>query len=396
MTDELMSLQEYGLSHLMSEDKFNLFLQKNNVHKKDLAMFYFLQEKAKKLVKHLGVAKKLILKRNSSRDLGISVINKETFDSWDSYKISIASCFRHRIHLYLTVPKIKNVRSNKVMICLHQGSYAAKEEPMGLTNSMNAYARFFADKGYITVTPDILGFGEELKDYLFFSKKPLIFFVRITRLIGSCVVSLFSNRSHQEIARDSAWRVCNQPYRKILKDNPDLTGIGVYIYELRRVVDFVFCQKIFYFDKEKVMVTGLSHGAVNAGLVLPFEQRIKEYSSVGGGYHFDTKCKQLAWPIYFGSRFESFVSTEEWDFDFYEALCLIFPRKMVLFNAAGDYSGRLSNEEISILKKLYSSFDIEHNLSIIMDYPLSSRNGKRRPHCYNCEVQEIVLAEIEK
>lgn len=393
-TSELL-LQEEGLSHLVDEEHFNFFLQKNGVYKQDPAILSFLQEKAIKLIKHLGRPKEQLLKKRSFGPPDILVIDKESFDSWDRYKISIASYFKHRIHLYLTVPKIKSVRSETVMMCLHKADYSAKEEPMGLTDSVNDYARFFADKGYITVTPDILGFGEELKAYIPIPIKAFGLYLFAKNIISSGLDCFFSNKNFRQLFRDSYWRLCNEPYRQILKDNPDWTGVGIFLYELRRVIDFIFCQEIFDFDKQKVMITGLSHGAVNSGFVLPFEQRIREYSSVGGGYHIDTSCKQVGWPAYFGSRFETFVSAGKWDLDYYEALCLIFPRKMVLFNTAGDYCGRLSDEHIAVLKKLYRSFDIEHNLSIIMDYPLSNES-KNRPHYYDRKVQEVILDEIEK
>lgn len=395
MTDDLSLLQEEGLSHFADEEQFNLFLQKNDISIRNSAMFFFLQEKAIKLVKHLGRPKERLLKKSSFSSSDISVINKTSFDSWDTYKVSISSFFKHRITLYFTVPKIRSSRSNKIMICLHQSVYGAKEEPMGLMDSVNDYARFFADKGYITVTPDILGFGEELKDYTPMATTVFKRFLFGKKLLSSGLKYCTSNEKLRQLLRDSSWSLCNVPYRQILKDNPGWTGVGIFGYELQRVVDFIFHQEFFDFNKEKVMVTGLSHGAVNSGFVLPFEQRIREYSSVGGGYYIDTNCKQVGWPIYFGSRFNSFVSAGRWDLDYYEALCLIFPRKMVLFNAAGDYSGRLKSEAISVLKKLYSSFDVEHNLSIIMDYPLSNKS-KNRPHCYDWKVQEVILDEIEK
>jgi hypothetical protein len=395
ITEDLLSLREEGLGHLTDEEQFNLFLQKNDISTRNSEMFFFLQEKALKLVKHLGRPKERLLNKKTFSSSDISVINKESFDSWDRYKVSISSFFNHRITLYFTVPKIRSSRSNKIMICLHQSAYGTKEEPMGLTDSDNDYARFFANKGYITVTPDILGFGEELKDYTPIPTNLFKQFLLGKKLLSCGLKYCTSNEKLRQLFRDSSWSLCNVPYRQILKDNPGWTGVGIFGYELQRVVDFIFFQDFFDFDKEKVMVTGLSHGAVNSGFVLPFEQRIREYSSVGGGYYIDTHCKQVGWPAYFGSRFDSFVSEGKWDLDYYEALCLIFPRKMILFNAAGDYGGRLKSEAISVLKKLYSSFKIEHKLTIIMDHSLSlDTNG--RPHCYNREVQEIILNEIEK
>ncbi len=262
--------------------------------------------------------------------------------------ITINSVLNSRTSFYLTVP-IKNENSRKVMICLHQSTFDNVDEPMGFTKSRNNYARFFAENGYITLTPLIPGFEKER----------------------------FKRHRYPE---SNSW---HEPYTEILKKNKNWSGVGIYSLMLKNLVDFIFSQDLFDFDIGTISLTGLSHGGILSGFCGPLDKRISTIIPVNGGSH---DCLYEG-PIYFGNTGKRELKTKVLNFDFIETLALMFPRKIILFNSKNDPQGYLPNN--MWLRDLYRKSGVSKRM--VFHIQEETITG----HRYDLPVQKIIFQDMK-
>lgn len=161
-------------------------------------------------------------------------------------------------------------------------------------------------------------------------------------------------------------------------------GVGLQVVELRAVLSAALARPEIKADHDRIYVAGLSHGAILAGLWAAADARLTHVISVGGGYPI--RCDAAAWwqPIYWlGDQCRG----GKWFFDYYQALKLIFPRHLLLFNAKGDDAGRLTDGQLAQLRALYNGAGLEPRLVTAMDRPLA---GPGSPHRFDYPVQQRV------
>src|SRR5262249_39063171 len=76
-------------------------------------------------------------------------------------KITFAVEKNDRAYAYLLIPDHPAGARLPAMLCLHQTYAAGKEEPAAVSGSANLhYAAELAERGYVTLAPDYLGYGE--------------------------------------------------------------------------------------------------------------------------------------------------------------------------------------------------------------------------------------------
>ena len=92
--------------------------------------------------------------------LDVQILEDTVFDGLRRIKITFASEFNDRVPAYLIKPLDVSVRVPGIL-CLHQTTTIGKGEPAGLGGNPNLhYALELAKRGYVTLAPDYLNFGD--------------------------------------------------------------------------------------------------------------------------------------------------------------------------------------------------------------------------------------------
>lgn len=270
------------------------------------------------------------------------------------HHVYIRSAFGHVFRTIVAIPQGQEKAASKVALCLPQSSMENGLEPLGYTGSNNNYAEQLTALGYVTITPTLLGFQPKYANI------------------------------------KDGWDV---PYKLIQADNPHLSGFAISALDIKKVVDFLFAQDLFEFDKEEVSIGGLSHGATMASIAMALDPRLKILFSVGGGYHMDCTPGSSGWleSIYWaGSGLSYCKENGNLGIDFHDILTLAHPRRIVLFNGAGDSAGKLPQSQLDELRTLYQ--DTPQRLQILMDTPLGDGN----PHRFDANVVSHIIKAVQR
>jgi dienelactone hydrolase len=170
-------------------------------------------------------------------------LEKVVTPKWTRYKVayrSLPSKAAHasEIRAWLFVPA---GRRGKVpaIIALHQTVPQGKDEPAGIKtpHAWMAYARYYAERGYVTLAPDAIGYGERTR--------------------GGTAATGF------ELA-DAA---------PILDTHRAMTLLGLMLYDVTRAVDYL--QSRPEVDPELIGVIGHSQGGFLTNFVLGLEPRLR-------------------------------------------------------------------------------------------------------------------------
>jgi dienelactone hydrolase len=125
------------------------------------------------------------------------------------------------------------------IITLHQTLPQGKDEPAGVRASLPwlTFAPYYAERGYVTLAPDMIGYGE--------------------RTAGGTA------RTGFELA-DAA---------PILDAHPEMTLLGLMLYDVTRCVDYLETRPEV--DRERVGAVGHSQGGILVNGVLGLEPRLR-------------------------------------------------------------------------------------------------------------------------
>jgi len=161
------------------------------------------------------------------------ILGEEDMGSYIRRHLRIASEADDWIPAYLLLPKSLPETPCPTMIVLHQTQAPGKQEACGMTGDPNmAFAQELAERGYICIAPDAIGFGERIPE----GERP--------------------------------YYGAHDFYRK----HPDWSFFGKMAWDVQRVVDYL--ETIPDVDASRIGCMGHSHGAYGTIMCTLFEPRI--------------------------------------------------------------------------------------------------------------------------
>jgi dienelactone hydrolase len=175
--------------------------------------------------------------------LAARVYEEKAFPQFRRFKVGFRSLpstagYASEIRAWLLVPR-EAKPPRPAIITLHQTLPQGKDEPAGVKVSLPwmTFATYYAERGYVTLAPDMIGYGE--------------------RTTGGY------ERTGFELA-DAA---------PILDAHPPLTLLGLMLYDVTRCVDYLRTRPEV--DKERIGVVGHSQGGILVNFVLGLEPRLR-------------------------------------------------------------------------------------------------------------------------
>jgi len=171
------------------------------------------------------------------------VIEEKAFPKYTRFKVGFASlpakaAHASEIRAWLFVPAVKK-RPLPAIVALHQTIPQGKDEPAGIKASLPwmTMAVDYAERGYVTLAPDMIAFGE--------------------RTAGGYANTGF------ELA-DAA---------PLLDAHPEMTLLGLMLYDVTRAIDYLVQRPEV--DPKRIGVIGHSLGGILVNFVLGLEPRFR-------------------------------------------------------------------------------------------------------------------------
>jgi dienelactone hydrolase len=241
--------------------------------------------------------------------LDARVLEKKVTPKWTRYKVAYRTLPSGALHAseiraWFFVPSGRTGRLPAI-ITLHQTVAQGKDEPAGVKgpHPWLYFAPYYAERGYVTLAPDAIGYGE--------------------RTAGGTAATGF------ELA-DAA---------PILDAHPDMTLLGLMLFDVTQAVDFLQARPEV--DPERIGIIGHSQGGILTNFVLGLERRLKVGVASCGYGTFRTDAE-------FGTRWagkNSAYLPRLWLYrkepnalpiDFLQIMALAAPRAHMLQTAMGD------------------------------------------------------------
>jgi dienelactone hydrolase len=242
-------------------------------------------------------------------ELKARVLEQKEFPKYTRYKVGFRSLpskadYASEIRAWLFVPKGAK-GPLPAIIALHQTVPQGKDEPAGIKgpHPWMFHAPDYAERGYLTLAPDMIGYGE--------------------RTAGGTA------RTGFELA-DAA---------PILDAHRDLTLLGLMLFDVTRCVDYLAARDDV--DRDRIGVIGHSQGGFLVNLVLGLEPRLKVgVASCGYGLF----RKDGLFPERWAARHSAYLprlhlyakDAEALPIDFLQIMALAAPRAHLVQTAMGD------------------------------------------------------------
>jgi dienelactone hydrolase len=237
------------------------------------------------------------------------LLEEKAFDRWTRYKVSFATLPFSDAHVsavraWLLVPT--RLRGpHPAIITLHQTIPQGKDEPAGIKTTLPwlAFATYYAERGYVTLAPDMIGYGE--------------------RTSGG------TERTGFEWA----------DARPILDRQRDLTLLGLMLFDVSRCVDYLSSRPDV--DPHRIGVVGHSLGGILVNGVLPLEPRLKVgVASCGYGLFRSDEQFPARWAAANSAYLPRLIlyrnEPNALPLDFHHILALSAPRPQLIQTAMGD------------------------------------------------------------
>ena len=234
------------------------------------------------------------------------IVEEKDFDKYVRRKVIYTVESGDDVSAYVFLPK-DGVRRHPAALCAHQTNPYGKREAAGIDgNPAMAFAPELAERGYVTIAPDEICFGE-----------------RHNPLLGHYGDAIAFYEKHKE------WSIA-----------------GKMIWDKSRAIDYL--QTLDEVDPERIGAIGHSHGAYGSLLAAAFDSRIKAVISSCGFVPFRTDGNTFRWShatalipklgFFLGGRemtlqtFQNFKLKEvdQTPFDWHHILSLVAPRALFL------------------------------------------------------------------
>jgi dienelactone hydrolase len=241
--------------------------------------------------------------------LKAKVLEEQHTGKWTRFKVAFATlpspaAYASEIRAWLFVPTGRSGRLPAI-ITLHQTVPQGKDEPAGIKPTLPwlVFATYYAERGYVTLAPDMIGFGE--------------------RTAGGY------ERTGCEWA----------DARPVLDAHPDLTLLGLMLFDVSRCVDYLAARPEV--APGRIGVMGHSLGGILVNGVLPLEPRLKVgVASCGYGLFRTDRLFPDRWAAFNSAYLPRLVlyrdRPQELPIDFHHILALSAPRAHLIATAMGD------------------------------------------------------------
>lgn len=296
-------------------------------------------------------------------------LEEKEFDNYIRRKIVYTSEPGDEVPAYLFIPRLKDKKFPAVL-CPHQTNPYGKQEAAGIKgNPELALAVKLAERGYVTLAPDAICFGERHNPLLGHYGEAIEFYKKYPR-----------------------WSVA-----------------GKMIWDKSRAIDYLWTLEEV--DPERIGAIGHSHGAYGSLHASAFDDRIKAVVASCGfslfradgntfrwshatpvmpklGFFMGEHYKKMTW-----ENFQQFKLEEvnQVPFDWHYILALIAPRSLFLSVAVDDrifpYGDRIERE---VLPRLYPIYELYGKRDHLEAYFF--KGGHRFPP----EAQEKAFAWLDR
>jgi dienelactone hydrolase len=201
-----------------------------------------------------------------------------------------------RITAWMFVPE--DEQDCPAILCLHGRTAVGKDECAGIdSDPLYAFAKHYAEMGYVTFAPDAVTFGERLPA-----------------------------------------RGMSMDTRLFYKDNPKLTALGKMLWDHTCCLDVLSEMKEV--DPGRLGVIGHDLGAVNALMLAAFDDRIRTTVASSGFTRFDAEPGPDRWAPEEGlvllPQLREAFETRSFPFDWEDVLALIAPNPLLVASATND------------------------------------------------------------
>jgi dienelactone hydrolase len=300
--------------------------------------------------------------------LSPTVLEEKAFGKWTRFKVSFSSLASDAAHAsairaWLFVPARSHGRQPAI-IALHQTIQQGKDEPAGIKATLPwlAFATYYAERGYVTLAPDMIGYGER------------------------------TNGSTAQTGCEWA------DARPILDRNQDMTLLGLMLFDVSRCVDYLNSRPEV--DADRIGVVGHSLGGILVNCVLPLDPRIKVgVASCGYGLFRSDQDFPARWAAANSAYLPRLIlyrdNPNALPLDFHHIFALSAPRPHLIQTAMGDSiwtrPGVAQNhfvmEEVRRVRELYGRKAVENLIAI---EPMGG--ARDRDHGWYPETQEAADA----
>ena len=236
------------------------------------------------------------------------VLSKRRTALWTRYQVAYQSLAASRrrlrtIRAYLFVPNGAPL-PRPAIIVPHQTVLQGKEEPAGIRGGWEqAFAKYYAERGYVTLAPDAIGYGD--------------------RTIGC-------NRAYGFELGDAM---------PILASHPEMTLLGLMLFDLTRGIDFLVGRPDV--DANRIGIIGHSQGGFLTNFLLGLEPRLRVgVASCGYGLFRTDEMFSSRWAFYNSAYLPRMWlyrdDPEQLPIDFLQIMALAAPRAHMIQTAMGD------------------------------------------------------------
>lgn len=230
-------------------------------------------------------------------DLQVKTVDEQDFYGITRRRVNYFLDDWTRVTAWMFIPE--DALEYPAIVCMHGMNPMGKDESAGLEGGdpRLAFARHFAERGYVTLAPDTIAAGE---------------------------------RTYSKL----------DPFdtKAFYKEHPKLSAIGKMLYDHQRAVDVLTDAKEV--DPTRIGAIGHDLGGVNALFLAAFDERIGAVVSSGGITAFSEDENPQRWAADSGMvllpKLKSAIDTGEYPFEWDEVLALIAPNPTLVITALND------------------------------------------------------------
>lgn len=230
-------------------------------------------------------------------DLQVKVMDEIDYPTYTRRRINYFVDEWNRISAWIFLPP--DAEECPAVLCLHGTTPLGKDEPAGMEGAdpMMAFARHYAEQGYVTLAPDSIACGERIY-------------------------------SHSEPFDTTSF----------YKDNPKMSVLGKMLWDHMRSVDIL--SDLSEVDSARVGVIGHDMGSYNALFLAAFDERVTVCVASCGITSFAEDKEPERWvkdegfvllPNLLGA-----IESGDFPFDWDQILAMIAPSPTLLITALND------------------------------------------------------------
>lgn len=229
-------------------------------------------------------------------ELQLKVVDEQSFPNYVRRRVNYFVEEWERVSAWLFVPE--DAEEAPGILCCHQTVPQGKDEPAGLEGDpLLAFAKHYAELGYVTIAPDCITAGERV--------------------------------SHGLEPFDTAG---------YYKDHPKRSAMGKMLWDHMHAIDVLCDMKIV--DPARIGVVGHSLGGYNALFLAAFDERVQACIASCGFTRFADDSDPERWVRETGfchfPKLRDAVKARSFPFDWEHLLALAAPTPILLLTAFND------------------------------------------------------------